>query len=446
MAGGTFYSENKTRPGAYINFKKDGSDIDLNSIRGTVAVALELNWGEEDSLINVTANDLLSGKALAKVGFMASDDEAKILNLILANASIAKIYRLNRGGNRASRVINETLTVTAKNSGTFGNKIAILISQSGTVFEVNTYANGYLVDTQRAATIADLVENDYVTFAGTGALTSMQESVLLTGGTNGTVAATTAYNAFFELLRNSRWQVLAICNNAETINPLVPAFIREMRNDEGKYVQAVIANGDVSTFNYEGIINNVNGVVINGVTISAVEFTAYVAGLTAGASITESNTGKVIEGATQIVGQLSNEDIIAGLKVGKFILSSNQDGAIKVEKDINSLHDYSGDLDYNFTKNRVIRVLDEIGTGIESIWENTFLGKVSNNEDGRDMFKATIITYLQELQNRGAIQNFGGAEDVDVAIGESIDSVVATIRVRPVDSMEFLYLTVNVAE
>ena len=83
---------------------------------------------------------------------------------------------------------------------------------------------------------------------------------------------------------------------------------------------------------------------------------------------------------------------------------------------------------------------------IRSLWENTFLGKVSNNEDGRDLFKGAISTYLQELQDKGAIQNFGGSADVVVEAGDTIDSVVANIKVQPVDSMEFLYLTVNVID
>lgn len=441
MAGGMFFSQNKVRPGAYINFKKADTELNLNSSRGIVAVALDLHWGAEDTLINVTGSDLLGGQSLAKLGFMASDTEAKILNLILSNATLAKVYRMNKGGQKAT-ITTGNLTATAKYSGTFGNKVAILITQDDTVFEVNTYADGYLADTQRVTTIADLESNDFVDFSGTGALEAISTSILLTGGTDGTVAASTAYTDFFNLLRMAKWQVVAICNNAETVNPLITNFIKSMRDDEGKYVQAVVAN--YASANYEGVINNVNGAVINGVTVSALEFTAYVAGITASADATQSNTGKIIEGATQIVGQLTNDAIIAGLKTGKFILSTNQDGAIKVEQDINSLHNYTDDLDYNFTKNRVIRVLDEIGTSIETIWENTFLGKVSNNDDGRDLFKSSIISYLQDLQTKGAIQEFNGSGDVTVEAGDTIDSVVATIRVKPVDSMEFLYLTVNV--
>lgn len=444
MAGGIFYGQNKIRPGAYINFKKADTSLNLNSSRGIVAVALDLDWGAENTLINVTGSDLLGGQSLAKLGFIASDDDAKILNLILTNATLAKVYRLNTGGVKASTT-SGNLTVTAKYSGTFGNKIAILITEdSNNIFEVTTYADGYLADTQRVTTIADLESNDFVDFSGTGSLAAISTSKLLTGGTNGTVAPATGYASFFDLLRMTKWQVLPVCNNAETINPIITDFIRDMRDNEGKYVQAVVAN--YASANYEGVINNVNGAVINGVTVSAVEFTAYVAGMTAGATAIQSNTGKVIEGATQIIGQLTNDAIISGLKAGKFILSTNQDGAIKVEQDINSLHNYTDDLDYNFTKNRVIRVLDEIGSSIETLWENTFLGKVSNNADGRDLFKASIITYLQNLQIQGAIQEFGGSEDVEVLAGDNIDAVVANIRIKPVDAMEFLYLTVNVVK
>ena len=62
----------------------------------------------------------------------------------------------------------------------------------------------------------------------------------------------------------------------------------------------------------------------DGTSITATEFTAWVAGATAGASLIESNTGKVVNGTVGIVGQLSNENIIAGLKTGKFLLSANQ--------------------------------------------------------------------------------------------------------------------------
>ena len=441
MAGGTFIAENKIRPGAYLNFKSVGTpDIKVGS-RGIVTFATELDWGPEGKLIDLYSSDMTSGASLGKVGFTALDERSKIANLALSNAYLLKLYRLNRGGVKATTTL-EGLTVTAKYSGTFGDKITLQISplSNNVDFDVITYADGYEVDRQKVANIEDLVANDYVEFSGTGTLTKAKSA--LKGGTNGT-SENSYYTDYFNLLKTAQWQTLAIVDKNAEVKGLAAEFIKEMRDSEGKYVQVVLANYDDG--NYEGIINNVSSVVMSGETITVEEFNAYVAGITAGASLVESNTGKVVEGAESIINPLTNDEIITGLQEGKFILSTNQDGKIKVEKDINSLHTFTAEKSYTFSKNRVIRTLDEIGTSICSIWETTYLGKVSNNEAGRTLFKSSIINYLTELQNLGAIQNFE-SDKVEVIAGGDIDSVVANLAIQPVDSMEILYMTINVVD
>lgn len=441
MAGGTFISQNKIRPGAYLNFKSVEAPTVKVGSRGIVTFAMELDWGAEGKLIDVYSTDVTSGDSLAKVGLTAFDKGIKLISLALSNAYLAKIYRLNKGGAKA-KVVAGGVTATAKYTGSFGNKIALLIKDAGNgVFEVSTYADGYAVDSQRVKNATELVANEYVEFSGSGALSEIA-TTLLTGGTNGTKVAGN-YSEYFDLLKTAQWQTLAIVEESEGVPELATQFIKQMRDDEGKYVQLVLANYEDA--DYEGIINNVSSVVMNGETISELEFNAYVAGITAGASVVESNTGKVIEGADSIVNPLTNDEIIEALQVGKFVLSTNQDGKIKVEKDINSLHTFTVERSYTFSKNRVIRTLDEIGTSISSIWENTYLGKVSNNEAGRTLFKSSIINYLSELQNLGAIQNFE-SDKVEVIAGGDIDSVVANIAIQPVDSMEILYMTINVMD
>lgn len=439
MAGGTFITQNKIRPGVYLNFKAVETPSMTVGSRGIVTFAMELDWGKEGELIDVYSTDITSGDSLAKIGLTAFDKGIRLPSLALSNAYLAKIYRLNKGGAKATKTISG-ITVTAKYAGTFGNKIALIIKElDNDVFEVSTYANGYAVDTQKVKTPSELVANDYVEFSGGESLSAIA-STLLENGTNGT-SAVGNYTEYFKLLKTAQWQTLAIVKNDSGVDTQATTFIKQMREDEGKYVQLVLANS--TTADYEGIINNVSSVVIGGETISALEFNAYVAGITAGASVVESNTGKIVEGAESIVGALTNDEIIKALQEGKFVLSQNQDGKIKVEKDINSLHTFTADKNYTFSKNRVIRTLDEIGTSICSIWETTFLGKVSNNEAGRTLFKSSIINYLTELNNMGAIQNFE-SDKVEVLAGNDIDSVVANIAVQPVDSMEILYMTINV--
>lgn len=449
MAGGVWAAQNKLRPGAYINFEAAKVEEALTGSRGIATFAMELDWGNENELIEVTMNDLMTGNSLSKIGVMGGDTGALLPQLALQNAQLLKIYRLNKKGKKATITINDNLTVTAKCPGVFGNKISILITKStDNKYNVQTYANGYLADVQKVTKATELVANDFVTFeymqgtvetANTENLSEVT-TTLLTGGENG--SSVTDYTEYFKILQASIWNTMAVPTSDKKINSVIVDFIIKMRDNEGKYVQAVVANS--TDADYEGIINNVNGVVLNdGTNISATDFTVWVAGATAGAEMIESNTGKIVENATSIIDMLDNEQIIDGLQKGKFILSLTQDGEIKVEKDINSLHTFE-DKNYTFSKNRVIRELDEIGSSIQRIWEKSYLGKVTNDDNGRTMFKSSIIDYLTELSNKGAIDKFS-ANDVIVEKGIDIDSVIATIAIKPLDSMEILYITVTVS-
>ena len=70
--GGTWQSQNKVRPGAYINFI--GTPKSLSSVgeRGTIAVPLSLSWGAQ--IIELTAQDLVTGISLEKAGVLFADE------------------------------------------------------------------------------------------------------------------------------------------------------------------------------------------------------------------------------------------------------------------------------------------------------------------------------------------------------------------------------------
>ena len=448
MPGGIWTTQNKIRPGAYINFEGEPqTQINIGE-RGIAAMTMALNWGGEGALISVTSTDLIDGGILSKVGLTYADAAALPLKLALANCAMLKIYNSNTGGVKASTTISvatgtgDGLVVTAKYPGTYGNKIAIKIDVSSGTATVETYADGYFVDRQQVAAtaITDLQSNDFVDFSGSGTLETTA-STLLTNGTNGSTVSN-LYTTFFNALRNEIWNTVAVTSTTSDDLTLAKTYIQDLRENEGRYVQAVVAN---ATVDYEGVINVVNGVrLTDGTTVSAADFTVWVAGATAGAYLTDSLTGKVVENAASIVSQLTNTQIIEALQQGKFVLALNQDGSIRVEKDINSLHTFTATKGYTFSKNRVIRELDEIGSSIKNIWETTYLGKVSNNETGRMLFKSSIITYLDTLQNAGAITEFD-PDMVSVMPGDAVDAVLATIAIKPVDSMEFLYMTVTIS-
>ena len=222
----------------------------------------------------------------------------------------------------------------------------------------------------------------------------------------------------------------------------IATWIQEMRDEEGVKCQAVLANhaGDS-----EGIINVVQGIVLSdNSSLTAAQVTAWVAGATAGASITTSNTGMVYTGAIDVDPRMTKTEMEAAVKAGKFIFKVDRSQNVTVVYDINSLTSVTVKKGKVFTKKRVIRTLDNIANDITTIFESNYVGKVNNNAEGRSLLKAALVDYFNTLQNMGAIQNFE-TDDVTITAGTESDAVVVDANIQPVDSIEKIYVTVNLA-
>lgn len=267
--------------------------------------------------------------------------------------------------------------------------------------------------------------------------------VVLTGGVDPVYSETTDYGNFMTALRDKSWNCVAIPTTSGDIPPLVLTYIKGLRENDGKKVQAVVY--DYPSADYEGIISMTQGYKIGDEVYDVTDAICWFAGATAAAQLNESNTYKVVTGATSIIGVLEPEAIEDALNGGQLVLSTRQDGTVIVEKDINTLHSFSEDKTYSFSKNRVVRTLDDIATQITIMFENSYIGKVNNNEDGRTLFKGDIIGYINELVDMDAVQNFDSANDIEVLEGADIDSIVCNLWLQPVDSMEKLYMTVTVS-
>lgn len=139
---------------------------------------------------------------------------------------------------------------------------------------------------------------------------------------------------------------------------------------------------------------------------------------------------------------MANDGVIAALEAGKFVLFA-ENGAVKVEQDINSLVTYTAGIQEVFRKNRVMRLTSTIANDVYRQFTGNYIGVVNNDETGRGLFKAAIVGYLLELQGMGAIQNFA-ADDVEVLPGEAIDAILVNIAIQAVDSTEKIYMTVTV--
>lgn len=72
------------------------------------------------------------------------------------------------------------------------------------------------------------------------------------------------------------------------------------------------------------------------------------------------------------------------------------------------------------------------------------MGKVNNNAEGRSLLKAALVNYFTTLQDMGAVQNFE-PDDAVITAGMDSEAVVAEVAIQPVDSVEKIYITVNLS-
>lgn len=447
--GGTFLVQNKVRPGAYINFVAKPKSLMNVSDRGIASFAVPMSWGPEGEIIDLLSSDLTDGSSIAKIGYSGTETESLLFRLALQNCYRLKTWRLDRGGTKATATIGtgETaLKPTAKYTGICGNKIQIVVlkDESTNLYTVETLYNGLRQDIQtKLANASALEDNDFIDWNVTEAtVLSVTAGTSLTGGTNGTVTESTAYTPFWAKMKTETFNTMGLLSEDETVKSAFCEFIKDLRENEGVKVQGCVYNKP--GYDYEGIISSDQGFKTAAEEISPINFVAWVTGATAGAEINESNTHKTVQDAIEIINEYTNTEIIDKLQNGCFIISRTRKGTILVEKDINTLHSFTAKKSYDFSKNRVIRVLDECGNTCMDTWDESYCGKLDNDADGRNIYKADLISYGNILQGIHAITNFEGADDIDVQMGDDIDAVVVNWPIQPVDSMEKLYMTFTV--
>lgn len=437
MSGGAWIKQNKVRPGVYINFRNSNKMRMGLGERGVVTMPVILPWGKEKTILEIRNDDDL----FEVLGIDLSDESSIVLKEALKKAAKVLIYRLNEG--KKATMISDALTVNAKYSGSRGNDITITIQpniDNNPKFEVITSIDGKQVDKQLATNIEELKANKFVEFSGNGELKPVL-ALHLANGTDGD-ATNENYIKYLEEVEVREFNTIAISSKDNTIKALVVEFVKRLRDKEGKKVQAVLENYPQA--DYEGVISVKNGVILkDGTVIPSEKATAWVAAATASANINESLTYSEYEDAIDIDKKYTNKDIELALRAGEFVFSVSNGRAI-VEQDINTLVAYNENKGQDFRKNRVIRVLDGLANDLELKFERFYLGKIANDDDGRNLLKAEIIKYLDLMEKIDAISKFDSKSDIEVLKGSDKDCVLVNLAVQPVDSIEKIYMTVEV--
>ena len=457
MAGGTWTSQNKVRPGAYINVNSDTLlTSNTDNQRGVVfwIHAGSFGWGA-DGVTTVTGTENL--KALFGAD-TSSSELAPLAEILKGFPEKVLVFNSNSGAKATGTNSVIPWTISAKFAGDKGNSIKVVIyrdATDSTKIDVATYFGASLVNTQSVLNASELIANDYVDFAVSDgakaddgrqlldAITSTL-TVNLTGGT--TVVSNNILNDINNATSTLDFTVLTAAGAESTANVHMMVYntVKSLREKEGVKVTGVVPYSASVNYDYEGITVVKNGVVLeDGTQVTPTLATGYVAAASAQADVNESLTYSVYPGAVDVSPRYSNSEIESALTNGFMVFTARRDGSVVIEQDINSHHTYTAQKNQYFRKNRVLRVLDAIANDTKEIFESQFNGKVDSDDKGRDIFKANRITYLTGLQAIGAIQNFE-PDDISVAAGVDKDAVVVSLSVQPTDSMEKLYATITV--
>lgn len=440
MAGGNFTIQDKVIPGAYINFASEKLESRTPSNRGIAALPLPLSWGPTKTFMLVDYYTDFK-KVL---GYEILDPKLLLIKESLKRASKVLLYRIN-SGNKAT-ITSGALTITALYEGARGNDIVVKIEANVDIpdsFIVTTYLAGAVVDIQQASTIKNLVNNDYVVFSGEGELIA-NAGLKLTGG-NDTSPTSEDYSTYFTKLEVQEFNTIGLPIDDETVKGAAAAFIKRMRDTEGKKIQVVLP--DYKIADYEGVISVKNGVYLaDGTHIDKVKAVAWVAGATAGVAINEDLTYSQYEEAVDVDTKYTNTQIEEALKSGEFLFiaktNRNKITKVLVQDDINTFTSFTAEKGRDFSSNRKVRTMDDIATTLPELWEESYIGKVDANDDGADLFKGDLNSYFNKLQEMNAIKNFDSNTDLKISINPD-DSAYAEVGIQLVGSLKKLYMLVK---
>ncbi len=432
LGGGSFITQNKELPGAYINFVSAASASAQLSDRGIVTMPLELDWGEEGTIFEITGEDFQKNSQKL-LGYAYDSEKLKGLRDLFMGAKTMYAYRLNGGGEKASNTY-----ASAKYSGVRGNDLKIVIQVNADVenaFDVATYLGTVKVDSQTVTEAAALSDNDYVVFKKDASLEETAATPL-TGGTNKAVDGT-AHQAYLDLIEAYSYNTMGVVTEDDVTKKLYIAFNKRLRDEMGIKFQLVLHRAQAD---YMGVINVANETSDSG--WSAASLVYWVTGAEAGCAVNKSCQNKKYDGEFSVDTDFTQNRLKQAVKNGEFILH-NVNADIRVLEDINSMVTTTDDCGAVFKDNQTIRVIDQLGNDDAVLFNTKYLGVVPNNASGRVSLWSDLVKIRQQLQDLGAIENFSDS-DVAVVQGDTKKSVVVTGSIMVVNAMGKLYMTVTV--
>ncbi|MCB4261986.1 phage tail sheath family protein, partial [Clostridioides difficile] len=383
LGGGTFVTQNKVLPGSYINFVSATRATSSLSDRGIVAMPLELDWGIDEEVFQVTSDDF-EKYSTKYFGYDYTHEKLKGLRDLFKNIRLGYFYKLNKGVKASCSI------ATARCSGIRGNDLKVIVTTNiddNAKFDVVTLLDNKKVDTQIAKVITELQDNDYVTWKKEATLEATA-GLTFTNGTNGEAVTGTEYQAFLDKIESYSFNALGCLATTAEIKSLFVEFTKRMRDKVGAKFQTVLYKKNDA--DYEGVVSVENKIKDTGLLESSLIY--WTTGAIAGCDINKSNTNKRYDGEFDVDVNYTQIHLEEALKTGKFIFHKVGD-EVHVLEDINTFVSFTDEKNDDFSSNQSVRVLDQIANDIATLFNTKYLGEVPNDKSGRISFWNDVVKH-----------------------------------------------------
>jgi len=480
MAGGTWSpTEQKVRPGFYMNFVAAAIAAIQPGARGIVAVPVKAHWGPvkefveitresevienytEDMSSGATAYDIirfiLLGGAQKVLAYRITDGTEAKASITLQDDSAANVLKLE-GLYPGARGNNFKVTVL-DNPVDSANKKDIILYEGTTELYTFTFDKGASIVDNAVSAINNDSNNIWITAtkmaSGDGTLADVTDQSL-SGGASGIAGITnTEYTNALSAFETVEFNILTLDGQTDSaLQTSVVSWVDRVRS-EGKKVLCVLGgssaddqdpatgNSRSEGFNHEAVINVIVGVELDSQSYNSAQTAPYIAGLIAGQRLRESITYAATP-FDDVTYRMTHSEVVAALQSGSLVLVHDGE-KVKVEAGINTLSSLGADQNDQWKKIRTIRVMDAINNDLLKTAQDNYIGKVNNDEDGRVALIAAFKNYMEQLVAGGVI-----ADDFDVYLdpdyhGDNAtktpgaDEVYVIWEARILDSMEKIF-------
>lgn len=224
-------------------------------------------------------------------------------------------------------------------------------------------------------------------------------------------------------LKDLRFNYLVVPGVTESDQAALVAWIKEMREEQEKTRKLIIAN---TAADHEGIINlttdNITS-TIGGTTYTADEYCCRIAGIAAGLSLNQSMTYYLLEDVTSCDVPTDADTKIAA---GELVII--YDGVnYKIARGVNSLQTVASGKKADMKKIKIVEGMDLYHDDILDVFETTYLGKVVNDLDHKQIFVGEVNSYHKNIIGDVLSKDFDNTAELD------IDAIRKYLKLNDID-------------